>query len=107
MGSLSTELPTFCELSMRAMNRRSLATSVTCVAIWMASVHALHAGPGLTVEVVPSFGGEPLRFDSLQNQNASGQLISVTRLDLLLSNISLQREDGVWVGLTNWQAYIS
>src|SRR5215203_2001595 len=92
---------------MRVMSRRSLPRCRLCLAIWTASLLALHAGSELMVEVVPSFGGEPLRFDSLQHQIASGQFISVTRLDLLLSNVSLEREDGVWVGLTNWQGYIS
>lgn len=57
--------------------------------------------------IEPRFDGAPLVFDAMTNKTAAGQRISVTRLDFLLSNIALRRADGVWLGLTNWFAYIS
>lgn len=48
----------------------------------------------LRVEFVPQFSGAPLVFDTLTNQTASGQTISITRLDFLLSDFSLRRADG-------------
>src|SRR5205814_201860 len=61
----------------------------------------------LNVQILPQFNGAPLRFDSVTNEIATGQSISVTRLDFLLSDIALRRADGTWVGLANWQAYLS
>ena len=61
----------------------------------------------LRVDFAPQFNGVPLAFDSLANQTASGQKISVTRLDFLASEIALRRTDGVWIGQTNWFGYIS
>jgi len=62
---------------------------------------------GLQVEILPRFNGAPLIFDSVANRTSAGQLISVTRLDFLVSNFALKREDGSWLGLINWQAYVN
>lgn len=56
---------------------------------------------------MPYFSGTPLVFDSLTNLTAAGQKLSVTRLDFLLSDFRLAREDGGWVNLTNAVAFIS
>jgi cytochrome c peroxidase len=65
------------------------------------------AASDLQMNFVPQFNGEPLAFDALKNQIASGQKISVTRLDFLASEIALRRADGIWIGKTNWFAFIS
>jgi cytochrome c peroxidase len=61
----------------------------------------------LRMDFIPQFNGAPLAFDALKNQTAAGQKISVSRLDFLASEIALRRADGVWIGQTNWFAYIS
>ncbi|HSY74976.1 MAG TPA: MbnP family protein [Dongiaceae bacterium] len=61
----------------------------------------------LRVDFLPQFNGAPLVFDSLANQTASGQKISVTRLDFLASEIALRRADGVWIGQKKWFGYIN
>jgi cytochrome c peroxidase len=65
------------------------------------------AGSDLHLTLVPRFNGRPLVFDVVTNTTAAGQAISVTRLDLLLSGIALRRADGVWIGQTNWFAFVS
>ena len=60
----------------------------------------------LRVDFVPRFNGVPLVFDSLANQTAGGQKISVTRLDFLLSDVALRRADGTWIEQKNWFAFI-
>jgi len=60
----------------------------------------------LRVDFAPQFNGSPLVFDALKNKTAAGQKISVTRLDFLASEIALRRTDGVWIGQTNWFAFI-
>jgi cytochrome c peroxidase len=60
----------------------------------------------LRVDFLPQFNGVPLVFDSLANQTASGQNISVTRLDFLVSDITLRRVDGTWIEQKNWFGYI-
>ncbi len=61
----------------------------------------------LEIEIRPQFSGAPLVFDSLTNTNSAGQLISVSRLDFLVSNFALRQKDGVWLSLTNWVSYLS
>jgi cytochrome c peroxidase len=61
----------------------------------------------LRVEFVPRFNNAPLAFDALTNQTAAGQKISVTRLDFLLSDIALRRMDRIWIGQTNWFAFVN
>jgi cytochrome c peroxidase len=61
----------------------------------------------LRVDFLPQFNGAPLAFDVLRNQTATGQKISVTRLDFLASDISLRRDDGTWLEQKNWFAFIS
>jgi cytochrome c peroxidase len=61
----------------------------------------------LRVDFVPQFNGTPLAFDALKNLTATGQKISVTRLDFLASEISLHRDDGTWLEQKNWFAFIS
>ncbi|HUA39007.1 MAG TPA: MbnP family protein [Candidatus Sulfopaludibacter sp.] len=61
----------------------------------------------LRVDFIPQFDGAPLVFDAFTNRIASGQKISVTRLDFLLSDISLHRTDGIWLEQNNRFAFIS
>ncbi|HEY3931962.1 MAG TPA: MbnP family protein [Verrucomicrobiae bacterium] len=61
----------------------------------------------LRVDFAPQFNGAPLAFDALTNQIATGQKISITRLDFLASEIALRRADGIWIGQTNWFAFIN
>lgn len=61
----------------------------------------------LQIEIHPQWNAASLIFDSLTNQLANGQRISVTRLDFLLSEFSLRRTDGVWIPITNSFAYIN
>jgi cytochrome c peroxidase len=68
---------------------------------------ALAHGANLEITVLPRFNRAPLVFDSLTNQTAAGQKISVTRLDFLLSDLALRRAGGMWVAQTNCFAYIS
>ncbi len=65
------------------------------------------AASDLRVDFIPQFNGAPLVFDVLTNRIASGQKISVTRLDFLLSDISLHRTDGAWLEQKNWFAFVS
>jgi cytochrome c peroxidase len=61
----------------------------------------------LRVDFVPQFNGAPLVFDALTNQISSGQKISVTRLDFLLSDFALRRTNGTWIGKRDFFAFIS
>ena len=77
------------------------------VSLLVLSQSHLARGASLEITVLPRFNGEPLVFDSVTNQTAAGQKISVTRLDFLLSDMALHRAGGTWVALTNWFAYLS
>jgi cytochrome c peroxidase len=65
------------------------------------------AASDLRVDFAPQFNGAPLAFDALKNLTAAGQKISVTRLDFLLSEISLRRDDGTWIVQKNYFALIN
>ncbi len=77
-----------------------------CLLIWLAFC-ALSRAALLQVNIATEFNGEPMAFNSLRHKTASGQTISVSRLDFLMSEIALQKADGTWLSLTNWQAFIS
>jgi cytochrome c peroxidase len=62
-----------------------------------AAISVSAAATELRVDFVPQFDGTPLVFDALTNRIGSGQIISVTRLDFLLSDIALHRPDGSWI----------
>src|SRR5438445_66231 len=62
--------------------------------------------PTLRVEFLPQFNGAPLAFDALTNQISSGQTISVTRLDFLVSNFALRETNGIWIEKKNFFAFI-
>ena len=64
------------------------------------------AAADLRVDFLPQFNGQPLVFDQLKNQIAGGQIISVTRLDFLLSNIALHETNGDWIENKNFFAFI-
>ncbi len=68
---------------------------------------ALHAGQRLDVELLPCFGGRALAFDTLSLEIASGQRISLTRCDLLLTRAELQDKEGKWTGSGSWAAFVS
>ena len=72
-----------------------------------ASVAAAAAPHSLRVEIRPRFGDAPLIFDALTNTTASGQTISVTRLDFLLSSFAFRRVDGKWVTVSDQFAFIN
>ena len=71
--------------------------------IWWAIPDSL--GGSLVVQVRAAFGRDALAFDVPVHQTAAGQRVSVTRLDLLLSGLSLRRVDGAWVELADWQGF--
>ena len=77
------------------------------VSLLVLSQSHLARSASLEITVLPHFNGAPLVFDSLTNQTAAGQKISVTRLDFLLSDMALHRAGGMWVPLTNRFAYVS
>jgi len=60
----------------------------------------------LRADFLPQFNGVPLVFDLPTNHITTGQIISVTRLDFLLSDIALRRTDGTWIEKQNWFAFI-
>jgi cytochrome c peroxidase len=64
-------------------------------------------GASLEINIQPRFNGAPLVFDALNNQTATRQKISVTRLDFVLSGFALQRAGETWIAQTNEFAYIS
>jgi len=66
-----------------------------------ALAHELH------VQVTPRFANAPLTFDSVTNRTGVGQVVSVTRLDFLVSDAALRRPDGTWISAPARFAYLS
>lgn len=75
---------------------------------WILPIVVMLCGPAfaLDVRVEPRFAGEPLVYDAVTNLTASGQQISVTRLDFLLSGFAV-KHNGIWTEQSNEVAYIS
>jgi cytochrome c peroxidase len=61
----------------------------------------------LALEIFPMAGTEPLEFANTQLQTPAGETATVTRLDFLISDLSLQRRDGSWMILPDWSAFFS
>lgn len=82
---------------------------MTCTrfVLGLALAHCTAVAGNLQVQIEPRFKSGPLVFDSLTHEIASGQRVSVTRLDFLLSNFALQRIDGTWLDVSNTFAFIN
>lgn len=65
------------------------------------------AAADLRVEFLPRFNGAPLEFDSLTNKTATGQRVSVTRLDFLVSKFGLHQTNGDWLEPNDFYAFIN
>jgi cytochrome c peroxidase len=61
----------------------------------------------LRVEIIPRFGDAPMHFDAVTHRITARRIVSVTRLDFLVSEIRLRSTNGSWVNLSNQFAYIS
>ncbi len=61
----------------------------------------------LRIEVEHRFMDQPLALNVLSLTNAAGNRFSITRLDYLLSELSLKRGDGTWLDSRDWFAYLS
>ncbi len=59
------------------------------------------------IEFTPVWGAAPLRVDRDQFSDTNGSTYTVSRLDFLVSDIALQREDGAWLESGGWQAFLS
>lgn len=89
------------------MKRFAALVLLGCVALLGGATSSVAAAPVLDVSVEARFGDAPLRFDATAHEIASGQRISVTRLDLLLSDVALRGTDGRWSASSNRVAFIS
>jgi cytochrome c peroxidase len=81
---------------------RVLVIAILVLSQWLTARAAT-----LEITIQPCFNQAPLIFDSLTNQTAAGQKISVTRLDFLVSGIALRRTGGSWVMPSKQFAYIN
>lgn len=68
---------------------------------------ARKAQPVLTLEVTQRFDADPIKLGVMELTNAAGQSFSVTRLDMLVSGVSLLRTDGIWIDATESTAFLS
>lgn len=64
-------------------------------------------GHSLRIEVEHRFKEQPLVLNASSLTNEAGNRFSVTRLDYLLSELSLKRADGSWLDSRDWFAYMS
>lgn len=80
---------------------RTLAVTVFTVLASLAFAETLH------INVEHRWQAQPLTYDAVQFGDTQTQQVSVTRLDYLLSEFSLLRTNGEWVGITNQFAFVS
>ena len=74
--------------------------------VWACVVVAANA-ENLGVVVEPMWGEKPLRFGECVLTNRSGQALSVTRLDLLITDLAARQSNGTWVSPSNQAAFVS
>ncbi len=65
----------------------------------------LAAASSLELSLRPVFNGDPLLLDSLRYQNSAGETVSFSRISFLISGVAVQREDGVWLGIPDSNAW--
>ncbi|HEY0456756.1 MAG TPA: MbnP family protein [Verrucomicrobiae bacterium] len=61
----------------------------------------------LSLEFKPEFQGSPVELDKFAFTNGAGQVLSVSRLDLLISDFAMHTASGDWIEKTNFVAYLS
>ena len=90
LGRWSPE-PLLCSFSLRIC--LILALAVTTGTLEAGE----QAARDVEIEIVPNWGSQPLILNNEHGTDASGAIVSVSRLDFLLSQIALRRLDGSWV----------
>ncbi|MFT5110115.1 MAG: cytochrome c peroxidase, partial [Pseudoalteromonas tetraodonis] len=84
---------------------RRIALSIAALFTWLPFASEADAKEAL-VHIEHSYGGEPLRPDSLRYKNNAGETLSITRLSYLLSGFEIQTSDGVWHRLPEQYAWL-
>lgn len=92
---------------LRSYRWGSVLKSTFTLGVFLSIACIARGQHSLRIELTPQFAGKPLVFDALTNVTKAGQPISVTRLDLLLTDFALRHENDSWIENTNWSAYIS
>lgn len=63
-------------------------------------------GAELEITLLPNFSGSLLLADSLRYENSAKEILSFTRVSLLLSGVALEKENGVWVEFPGENAWM-
>src|SRR5678815_3691838 len=92
--------------TMRLLASILASSALHCAVLFLFTQYA-GANPKLDFLVTATLNEAPVRFDQLAYTNSHGQALSVSRLDLLLSDFGLRTVDGRWSEQTNWQAWLS
>ncbi len=71
--------------------------------LFLGSMLSLHAGT-LQIKIHHQFDGRPLSLNSLRYQGQ--ETFSISRLSYLLSEFSIQNDDGTWIDIPNQFAYL-
>src|SRR5215467_13288690 len=92
---------------MRSMGFAKSGAHLLILAWGMAAASA--AGPAcrLRVTIQPEWEDAPLPRNAFALTNGAGQVFSVSRLDLLISDFSLHQKQGGWLAQANGQAFLS
>lgn len=102
--------------SLQNTNTGKIGKSVLFACLFSAAFLCLESGaaeparkpdPVLTVELTPRFNTDTVQAGVMGQTNVAGQAFSVTRLDMILSEVAFHRNDGVWIEAPNWQAFLS
>lgn len=92
---------------LAAMNSKAAAQWHSLLMIVISLLMVSAEAVDLRVDVVPKYREEALNFDSLGYTSALQQRLSVTRLDILLSEIEIKPRAGDWLMQKDWVAYLS
>jgi hypothetical protein len=85
---------------------RSLGIFAIALALALAAARQKTLAATLQVEINPQVSGETLQPASLRYQTVAGETFSITRLSYLVSDFSLQRDDGRWFEFSNSVAWL-
>lgn len=84
-----------------------LRSTLLVLALWSrAAFAASEPARDIQIDILPCWGTEPLALGREQGRDAAGAKVVVLRLDLLLSQVALRREDGSWLESKDWFACV-
>lgn len=93
-------------MNFRPISIRAVFGGLLLVSAFFSGTSTVTAVEPVALELRVHAAGQPVRMNQLgQFSDRQGRPLAIARLDLLLSQFSLQRPDGSWTGAQDWHGF--